>query len=166
MNPKTDKLRLLGRLQVDYEFVERTLSILTPEQMLIKNVQGHWSTKDTMAHLTAWLKRLIAWIERAQRGEEPHVPQEGYTWEDTDTINDLQYEADKDRSLNDVLADWRATYQQTYTLLESLSEDDLFDSTFNGLFSQPITALIIFNSYHHFGVHIEPLREWMLRLAE
>jgi hypothetical protein len=161
MQAETDKTHILDQTRAEYAFIERTLAALTPEEMVIPDVQGPWSVKDTLAHLTAWMKRLIGWLEGAQEGTPIHIPQEGYTWDDIDTFNDLQYEADKDRALDDVLADFYATYARAHALIDSLSEYDLFENTFNGAFYDGPWKLVVYNLHHHFHEHIIPVRAWM-----
>jgi hypothetical protein len=88
MHEKFDKQKLLALIQVEYEFVERTLALISPERMLETDVQGSWSAKDTIAHLTAWERRLCGWLSQAIWGEQPTIPEPGCTWSDVDAINE------------------------------------------------------------------------------
>lgn len=159
-NHELDKQRLLDLTQADYEFVKRTLDALTLEQMLIPNVEGHWSTKDTIAHLTAWMKRLLTWVDRAGRGEDPVIPEAGYTWDDINTFNDLQYERDRDLPLKVVLDDFHSTYQRVYAMIAGLTEEQLFKSDWGGLFRQAPYPLVNHNTYLHFHEHITAVRRY------
>lgn len=161
MQLEMDKTRLLELIRVEYAFAERTLARLTPEQMLIPNVTGWWSVKDTVAHLTAWMKRVLMWMDKASHGEKPAIPDDGYTWEQIDALNDAASARDKDRTLDDVLADFRRTYRDVLELVEALSEADLFERDFDGAFWGSPWRLISSNTHEHFHEHLVPVREWI-----
>ena len=165
MLAEIDKARLLDLLEAEYEFVHRTIDDLLAEVMLMENVTGTWSIKDMIAHLTAWMKRLLRWFDEIEAGQTPDVPEKGYTWDAVDALNDAQSVKDKNRSLDDVLADFHNVYHEVYRLIEGLSEDDLFHSTFDGLTREPMWRLIVSNTYEHFHEHIKPVREWLAKNA-
>jgi hypothetical protein len=142
MHPETDKIRLLERIRSERRFVERTLDSMTAEQMLIPNVQGWWSVKDTLAH--------------------PAIPDEGYAWADIDTLNDRQSALDKDRPLDDVLQDFRQTHYEVVEMVEALSEYDIFENRFNEAFREPPLRLIESNTYEHYHEHLVPIRRWLM----
>src|SRR5690606_33979071 len=131
------------------------------EIMLTPNVEGTWSIKDTIAHLSAWMKRLLKWFKDIEAHQSPEIPEKGYKWKDVDELNDAQWARDKDRSLDDGLHDFHDTYHKIYRLLEELSEEDIFESTFDGLITQAMWELVISDTYEHFYEHIVPIREWL-----
>ena len=49
-----DKDELLAMIQSGYEQFEALLATLSEGQMTIAGVNGSWSVKDNLAHLTAW----------------------------------------------------------------------------------------------------------------
>jgi hypothetical protein len=131
--------------------------------MLAPNVEGTWSIKDTLAHLTAWMKRILRWFQELENGQTPSIPEKGYTWKDVDALNDAQSAKDSTRSLDDVLADFHNTYHDVYRFLLALSEEDLFENTFNGLIREPMWRLVVADTYEHFHEHIKPMREWLAK---
>jgi hypothetical protein len=162
MNEKFDKQKMLDFMRAEYEFVERTLALLSPEQMLEPDVQGPWSVKDTLAHLTRWHVRALDWLAAARQGEQPELPEPGYTWEQIDDINDRTYREDKDLPLDTVLEAFRQTYRQLYAETEQLSEEELFGRAGLSLyFRDPLFGYIAHNSFFHYREHIEPVRRWM-----
>ena len=59
-----------------------------PEERLMEPSGPNGSTGlDLLAHLTAWEQRLIGWLDAARRGEPPHIPEAGATWDDTDRLS-------------------------------------------------------------------------------
>jgi hypothetical protein len=162
MNEKFDKQKTLDSMRVEYEFVERTLALIPADKMLEPDVQGSWSVKDTLAHLSAWHKRGLDWLATARRGVQPELPEPGYTWEQIDAINDRTYREDKERALDDVLEEFRRTYQQFYAAAEQLSEDELFGRAgLSLMFRDPLFGYIAHNSFFHYREHFEPVRKWM-----
>jgi hypothetical protein len=165
MNTKYDKIKMLDLMRVEYDFWERSIAVLTPVQMTTPNVQGPWSIKDTMAHMTAWMQRLLDWFESAERGETPIMPEAGATWAETDAINLRQYEADKELELGVVLENFRNTFQKVYRMVERLDADQLY-TNWKGLFRDPAYEYIIDNMHLHFEEHIVPVREWIAAGAQ
>jgi len=161
MQPEMDKTRLLELIRTEYAFAERTLAQLTPEQMLVPDVQGWWSVKDTIAHLTTWMKRILVWLDKAQHGEKPDIPDTGYTWEQIDALNDACCERDRNLLLDDVLADFRKTHLQVVEAVEAMSEYELFESDHEGAFWGSPWRLITGNTFEHFNTHIVPVRQWI-----
>lgn len=163
MHPELDKTKLLELMRTEYMFVERTLARLTETQMLEPNAAGNaWSVKDTIAHLTRWTDRVIGWLDKAQHGENPDIPETGYTWDETDPMNDSYVEKDKDLPLEKVLAEFQRSHMEILEDVEALTEEMIFDSNFGGLLKEPPNPLIAHNTYLHYLEHIIPIRKWMI----
>jgi hypothetical protein len=156
-----DKVRLLELIRAEYAFYERTLALLTPEEMVMPNVEGTWSVKDITAHLTTWLCRVQNWFDQAGHNEQPDVPEKGYTWADIDRLNDECYVRDQDLPLSTVLANFRQAHLDVCDFVQAFSEHDLFDSTWNGLFEEPPWKLIPTKTYLHLYEHAVPIRQWI-----
>ncbi len=162
MEPQNDKARLLAMMQVEYAFVQRTLGLLSADEMLIPNVIGWWSVKDTLAHLTAWMEYLLGWFDQARRGQIPDIPAKGMTWDDIDRLNDARSAQDADLLLKQVMVNFSARYAQVCALIDGLSEYELFESDWNGVFYQPPWPLIPGNMDEHFHLHFTEVRQWLV----
>ena len=68
-----DKAALLANIQAGYDQLEALLASLSEEQMTIPGVNGSWSVKDNLAHLTAWQSYQAARQEGILNGVEPPV---------------------------------------------------------------------------------------------
>jgi hypothetical protein len=69
------KIELLDWLQEEYRRWELLLDEIGPTRMDQPGVNGDWSMKDIVAHLTAWNRWLVVRLEGAGRGEpEPPPP--------------------------------------------------------------------------------------------
>ena len=72
-----DKAALLANIQAGYDQLEALLASLSEEQMLIPGVNGSWSIKDNLAHLTVWQNYQAARQEGTLDGTEPPDPAPG-----------------------------------------------------------------------------------------
>ena len=96
------KSALINQLQMERSWIEGMLSELTGEQMEAPGVEGNWSVKDIIAHLTEWERRgtqWIEWVNVAARGEDEQLRQAGYSAKDLDRLNLETYQkTEKDHS--------------------------------------------------------------------
>jgi hypothetical protein len=117
------KFELLNWLQEEYQQWEAFLDQIGPERMDQPGVNGDWSMKDIVAHLTGWQPRLIARLQAAQRGEpEPPPPWPAHT-QTEDEINAWIYESNRGRSVREVLDESHQLFQQLLAVIEGLPED-------------------------------------------
>jgi hypothetical protein len=117
------KSELLNWLQEAYRQWQAFLDEIGPARMEQPGVNGDWSMKDIVAHLNGWQPRLIAGIQAAQRGEpEPPPPWPAHL-QSEDEINAWIYEANRGRSLPQVLDDSHQLFQQLLAVVEGLPED-------------------------------------------
>ncbi len=124
MNAQTEKMtkhELLNQIRAERGRLEETLSRLTHAQMLLPGVDGEWSVKDALAHISAWERRMISWVNSAFRGEKPDIP---LPW-DEDRMNSETFTQVKDKPLSDVLEEFRLSYWDSLALAETLSEEQL-----------------------------------------
>lgn len=161
MEPELDKIRMLESMRAEFAFFERTLTTLTPEEMLIPNVIDWWSVKDTVAHLTAWMEDVLRWFDQAGHSEPVDIPPEGFTDEVLKRINDERSERDRDLPLKEVLTNFRKTHRDVCELVEAIDECDLFDTDWDGAFKGPPWGLIVGNTYDHLHEHLVPIRRWI-----
>jgi len=124
-NPTT-KGELLEEIHAEREKLDRFLATMTPEQMIQPGAIEGWSVKDVLAHLAEWEVLLLVWYNAGRRGENPPLPAEGYGWEQMDDLNQKIYEKYRDWSLDEVLAYYRKSYQQTLEAVQAMTEDELF----------------------------------------
>src|SRR5712692_11760910 len=110
MPEKLEKAILLDKIQTGYNQFEAILAPLNEEQMTPPTVNGPWSVKDNIAHLTAWQGYLLDQLQGVLLGKEPSEFMPGLSTEDE--INEHFYSKNKDRPLAEVLAAFRASYQR------------------------------------------------------
>lgn len=162
MHAELDQPKLLTLIAAEYDFLNRTLALLTDEQLTTLPTEGDWTPKDMLCHLTRWLNRLLGWIADAESGVEPAIPEAGYTWRDMDALNDVYFEQDQGLPLERARAGFQAAHAQVIVRLERMSEDDLFVSTCGGLLREPIAGLVVGCTNEHYAYHVKNLRESLI----
>jgi hypothetical protein len=119
------KALLLAETEKERDALGMMLGGMSREQMLWVGAYG-WSAKDHVAHLAEWERLFFGWYDAGQRGENPPVPAEGYTWATEHELNQAIYDRHRDDQLEHVMADWRDTSRRLLALAQTISEADLF----------------------------------------
>jgi hypothetical protein len=135
---------------------EALLAQISTDRMTQPGVEGDWSIKDIIAHVT-WHEREIEGVLRARAlvGSE--------LWDlPLDQRNAAIFEQNRDRPLNDVLEESRQVFPQLLELAESLSDEDLNDPHhFQGMPEDWLPwGLVADNTFTHYPDHIASIRAW------
>jgi hypothetical protein len=152
------KTALLDNIQSGYNQFEALLAPLSEEQMAIPAVNGPWSVKDNIAHLTAWHDYLLNQLQGVIDGEKPPKFMPGLS---EDEINEGFYQQNKDRPLAEVMADFSLSYQRILAAVQSTSEEALnapFPWRKNG---NAAWGLIAGNTYEHYEEHGNIIQRWL-----
>jgi hypothetical protein len=166
------KSELLNWLQEEYQQWEALLDEIGPERMEQPGVNGDWTMKDIIAHLTGWQPRVNAHLQAAERGEsEPPPTWPGHLQSD-DEINAWIYESNRGRSLREVLDESRQVFQQLLDVVEGLPEDVRIEQVHQGA---RVYHLVWLNGqrfqpgefFDHFHDDHEPdIRAWLGRVEK
>ena len=126
MAKQTSKDQLLKDIHTEHRRLEKKLFILSAEEMIQPGITGVWSVKDILAHLEAWEKLLLEWYHAGMEGRSPSVTPVGMSKKSMDILNQQIYEANQWRSLDDILAEFHASYQEIVSVIEMIPEGDMF----------------------------------------
>jgi hypothetical protein len=166
---KIDKAIILEAMNQSFDELEALLATLDPEQMTRPGVYDDLSVKDILAHIAAWERLEISWIETSLCGEVAPVIYapgfevgDGDTWQTIDRLNQHIYEEHRDRPLDLVLIDLRVVHIHMVELVNALPEDDLIEpNRFDWRGGEPLWQSIAANSYEHYREHIELIQSWL-----
>ena len=126
MAKQTSKDQLLKDIHTERRRLEKNLAALSAEDMIQSGVTGTWSVKDILAHLIAWERLFLDWYHTGIQGCSSAVPPVGMSQKSIDTLNQQIYEVNQWRSLDDIIAEFQASYQQIVTVIETIPEEDMF----------------------------------------
>jgi len=161
-NEQLSKEEILNRIVHERKLLENVLEELETSQMSLPGVEGEWSVKDILAHLNTWVWRMVGWAKEAQDGETPMMPARGMTWDDLDLLNDQTYQANRDRPLNEVLAEFHLAHEEALRLVNSISEEDLTDpQRFPWRNGRPLWNMVAANTWWHDREHREAIERWL-----
>ncbi|MEJ2736666.1 MAG: ClbS/DfsB family four-helix bundle protein [Anaerolineae bacterium] len=163
------KSELLDSLQKEYGKWEAFLDRMDPTRMEQPGVNGTWSMKDLIAHLTGWNRWLVARLHAAQRSEpEPPPPWPAHL-QTEDEINAWIYESNRGHSLHQVLDEMHRVHGQLLAEVESLPDDARIEHV------EPAYLLVwvgderfeVSEFFDHFHDDHEPdVRAWLARREE
>ncbi len=154
-NTAIDKATLLSQMRASYERVAAALAALTPEQWLASSQTGEWNVKDTVAHMTTWLERLVDAADAALQGKPPTQPVSGLSRADVDAWNAQVYAAHRGDTAQQALGAFRAAYGALAGRLHALTWDDLATvGRYDWLGETPLWRIIAEDTWEHFDEHL------------
>lgn len=153
------KANLVERMQAGYQQLEAILAPLSEAQMTSPTVNGTWSIKDNLAHLTTWQNYVLAHVQGVLVNKEPPPFMPGLSNEDE--INERVYQENKDRPLAEVLADFRASYQRILDTVQATSEEILKAPTPWSQSRNPLWFSIVGNTFEHYAEHSNTIKNWL-----
>jgi ubiquinone/menaquinone biosynthesis C-methylase UbiE len=161
-----NKSELLQKIRASRQRLETVLAQIDDEHMLTPALPGGWSVKDLLAHLGWWEWYMVKVYDLLQRGENPPYPLQL----DDPAVNEVNARAwaeSHQRPLADTRRDESAAYHALLSLVETLSEAELFDPhRFAWTAGRPLADPFIFNTWGHYEEHWRDLLTWLWQLAE
>lgn len=152
-----DKAEILRRVQEGWSALDVRVKAMRGSEFDRETNPSGWTAKDTLAHITAWEKRMLTWLLAASRCEAPAIPEPGATWDDLDRINTLALELGRSLSSEQVRADAQMVHQQLLEAIRALPEDPSPENWRFWLNQEPPWKLIAANTYEHYAHHLTAL---------
>ncbi len=134
--------------------LEELIAGIDDARMTEPSLEAGWSVKDVLAHISLWERICTGWLEAAARGETSERPEV----KDVDGTNARGYEAGKDRSLADIVAESRASHAAILAAVEALSDDELASDE---RFGWPVWQMTDSNTAEHYREHIDQISRWL-----
>ena len=160
MEEQMNKVALLDKINSGYAALEALLNPLDETQMTRAGVNGSWSIKDVLTHLTAWQHAMVDRLQAVVRNEKPALTD--LTDEEIDRLNEQFYQEGKSRPLAEVQTDFRTTFLQIVEVVQALPWEDLADAhRFAWLNGTPLWRYVAGDTYEHYQEHIESIQEFL-----
>jgi hypothetical protein len=163
-----NKFELLSEMSNANEELEAFLATLTEEEMADPGPGGDWSVKDSLAHITAWMKLATGWLEKTINGEPVTRYMPGYelTGEGTadeaimNRLNDHIFETHKDMPAAAILAEYREACEGLTAVVATMIEEDLIEPGRVAWYpDQPAWLNVAGNSFWHIRDHLAAFQE-------
>ena len=162
MATPTTKDDLLALIASAHQRLEASLRTLTDDQINAPLLEGDWSVRDALAHLSFWEQRALYALQHEPVDGKAAVPEEiadltgSADW--TDAANARVYERNRGRDLSDIRAEFERSYADVLQVIGELSDDDVFSSTkLSRQIGQPVLDLIAGNTYEHYDEHTDAI---------
>jgi hypothetical protein len=157
---------LAARIRADRKVWRDLVAEVGRERMLEPGPMGEWTFKDMAAHLAGWRNARLPMIEAIARGERVPPPPWPIEMDEADgedavhTVNLWLQERDRERPLDDVLADYDSSFERLATAIEALPESVAHDP--NGLpWAEGTPAVDIDFTEHLHEEHLRDVRAWL-----
>ncbi len=159
MEGQMTKARLLRLMREGRATFESLLSAADRERMTEPMPPNGWSVKDLLAHLSAWDRHLLAWLEADARGGSPYLPPPNMSEAEVDRFNARVYAAHRDQPLESVLSEFAASFRALVARAEALPEQDLLDpGRYAWTGGRPLWYYFAADTYRHYAEHLLQMR--------
>ena len=157
--------QLLEEMRTARSNWEALLAEVDEARLTEPGVEGDWSLKDIIAHIT-YFETWAADNVMAFRLGEPR-PQAEYQGLEMDEENARIYERLRAKSLAQVLQESQASFQRSIEAVQGLCDEDLYDPKFTRVPGADWTVfdLIEGDTFEHYNDHIASVRAWLDRAA-
>lgn len=144
---------------------EALLAEVGEARLIEPGVEGYWSLKDIIAHITyfeVWATDNLIAIRRG----DPR-PQAEYTGLEVDEENARIYERNRIKPLAEVLSESQASFERSIEAVRGLRDEDLYDPEFTRKSGADWTVIELLegDTYEHYQDHITSVRAWLDRPA-
>lgn len=157
---------MIAQLHADRSQLEEVLIGLNSEEMEIEGVQGERSVKDIIAHITAWERYGIGWIQALAQGQKPEMPvpetSMAVVRKNMAVMNAEIHKKNENRPLQDLLEESHHSFKVLVKEIETLPEESL-DEIFNYEWAEePVSGRhVIAWRYWHYRAHLKHIQDWI-----
>lgn len=155
---------LLDKIRAARERWDTLVAAVPHARMSEPGLEGAWSLKDVIAHISFYEHWITDQLYGVQRGEtqmviSDWVPAAANT-ADMHQRNAVVFEHNHARSLDDVLAEAQATFVAMVEAVAMLSDEQL-NATLPWTRGEPLWDAIGGEAFEHYAAHIPPLVAWL-----
>src|SRR4051812_9710835 len=119
----TTQTEFADRLRADQQSWRQLVAAVGRDRLEEPGPMGDWSFRDLAGHLLGWRNRTIARLEAAARDQPEPAPRWPAELDDDDVINNWIREHDRDRSTQELVDGYDASYDRLAAAVEALSPD-------------------------------------------
>jgi uncharacterized damage-inducible protein DinB len=161
-----DKAEFLHTMHAERGRWDALLTEVGESRMERPGVSGDWSVRDIVAHVTAYERGLVEWLEAASRGKSVGFPVLDHP--DVDRRNAAILRENEGRPLEYILLESRRVFERLLQVVQALPEEELVDAERTAWYVRPrwgearaLWKCIADDSYQHYHQHIPDIRAWL-----
>jgi carboxymethylenebutenolidase len=148
---------MMELINTGWNELQAAIEVRTPEELTRLGPDG-WSAKEHIAHVTFW-EHLMLQSEIRGETRESVTGLDAATLDSIDAVNAAAAERARRRSLNEVLAESRATHAEVVAELTSRPFEEWLKPRFpDDPDERPLILWIAGNTWGHYGEHAEYIR--------
>ena len=150
------KAELMSEIGREWKLLMDVVEKLDKQKMTAPDAGG-WSPKDNLAHLSEWMNSLMGHhMDRRPAEEVMRLTKEQTEGWDMEVINPVLFERNKDRSIEDVLAELKQTYEKLLAKLDAMPFEDLLKPRHpDDPEKRPLLMWVLGDTTEHFAEHRE-----------
>ena len=149
------KAELMRAIEHEWKSLMEVVAKLQEANKITTPDEGGWSPKDNLAHLAEWMNALMGYhLDRRPRHEVLRVPEEVTKDWDFNVINPVLFERNRNRPLQDVLAELKSVYAELINKLESMTFEELLKPRHaDDPEKRPVLMWVLGDTTDHFAEH-------------
>jgi hypothetical protein len=152
-----NRQQLLGKLEQAWADFQESYAGLSAAQLSEPGVVGDWSVKDIIAHVTWWEEEALKHLPLIVKGGRP--PTYAARYGGIDAFNAQMAERRSGQPLADILQRQGAIHQQLIDYIQGVPEEQMTRET-------RFRRRLRLDSYSHYPLHAQAIREWRGRFHE
>ncbi len=159
MSGSITKRELLEDLRAGRAEWDTLIAKVDPARLDEPGVEGEWSVKDIVAHVTWYEREMIDLFNT-------HVLTGSELWgQPQDARNAEVFKQNRERPPTEILAEAQQVFRELYAALQPLDDQDLNDpSRFQNMPGEWVPWQILAgNSFTHYPDHIPSIEQWLAR---
>jgi hypothetical protein len=146
-----DRSQLLKRLDEGWNTLQEAYAGLSDPEMMEPGVNGAWSIKDIIAHVTSWETEALKNLPLILAGKKP--PLYSITYGGIDSFNAQTMEQKRLLSLDEVLRQRDETHRQLIDFIQRVSEEQFIRET-------RFRHRLRLDTYSHYPKHTGMILKW------
>jgi uncharacterized damage-inducible protein DinB len=116
---KVDQEETIQFLKNDHQKLENVLSNLTEKQMKSEKVQGSWTVREILAHISAWNWEMIKQAEFVLAETKPW-----YTYSTEAEFNEAAIKARESWTFERILSEWQESFHNLISRVRGFSDEE------------------------------------------
>ncbi len=152
-----DRRQLLKRMEKAWREFMRSYDGLSDSRMLEPGVQGRWSVRDILAHVTTWEEEALTHLPLILEGGRP--PRYSTKYGGIDAFNALMTERKRDLSPSEVRRQLEEVHDRLIAYIHGAPEE---------LFAREtrFRRRLKLDAYGHYPKHAKAIRAWRERTGD